>query len=471
MLKKFLKIYSFKFRIIFVFSLATLLLVGAFTIAGYFLVKQLYVDQLTEQVDASTQIISNQLDKRYLNAMQLGPPTMMMKEYLQTVLERNMDERTFLEIFIFDKDFNLIAHSDTALNTPGIDPKLFLNKKEIFELEAGGFNSSMPFKGNDGSWYLWGFKKLNNAAWLAARVSAAKLTNIENLAVVFLLIGFGGILITIVLSFIVANSITKPVNKLVDFSREIGKGNFDASLPKNIKGELGFLSDTLEKMKKDIIEKSKEKENLLAQIAHEIRNPLGGIELLANLLKEDFLSEGTDTSYIDKILSEVYRLKNYITAFLDYSRPVSPKAEWVDIENLLEEIKKIFQKQIESRNISLLFDIKLKKIWFDNEHLKQVLINLIANSLDSVSDSGEIIVLSKLNKNFWELSVHDNGEGISTEVFDKIFDPFLTTKKGGTGLGLTISKKLCSENKAVLSASNNMKGAVFTITKEIIHEA
>lgn len=461
----------YKSRIIFTFSLITIILVIVLSRVGYLFIKDLYLVQLTEQVNIVTQMIAKQIDLTYLSLLEIGYPTGTSENYIRDIFRKNLEPEFHSEIFIFDNNFNVVIHSDSTYVTREEEPRLLLNKKEISELEINSGTASLPFKGDDGKWYLWGFYRLNNNNWLAISESAERFETLDQLSNLFWLIGFAGVAITIFAGFLMANSMTKPLNKLVIFSTEIGKGNFDTEIPEQMHGEIKLLSDAMNKMMNELGKNQMERENLLAQIAHEIRNPLGGIELLANLVKENRDDDEKNKEYLDKILKEVQGLKMLITSYLNYSRPIPSNPNWVDVERLFPEIKNIFTKEINCKSVSLNFDIKENKIWFDSSHLKNVLVNLIANSMDSISENGNIFVASEKNRKYFLISVKDNGVGITQENINKIFDPFFTTKKNGTGLGLAISKKLCKENKADLVVLNNSdKGSTFIIKKEITDE-
>jgi signal transduction histidine kinase len=266
-----------------------------------------------------------------------------------------------------------------------------------------------------------------------------------------------------------AGSITKPLNRLVYFSSEIGKGNFNASVPANMHGEINTLAVAMENMKTGLAKNQKEKEDLLAQIAHEIRNPLGGIELLASLTKEDLQKEKKDTGYLDKILKEVNHLKVLITSYLNYSRPVIANPGILDLSKISKEIENIFDKPMKNKDTHLVFNFSADNIYFDEDHLRQILINLVSNSLESICEKGMIEISTQSINHCWVINIKDNGAGIPEENLNIIFNPFFTTKKEGTGLGLAICKKLCTENKAELAVSNNYEnGTTFSIIKEIV---
>ncbi len=461
--------YYYKVRIIIIFCVVTLIIVVLMSIVSYNYTRSLYLNQLSEEVNVVTKMLSEQIDKKYLDVLSLGTPTKSTRDYFRNIFNRS-GSKLHSEIFIFNKNFNTVVNSDTGIAAGTFEPRLLINQKDIFELSPGEGTASIPFKGNDGKWYMWGFYRLKPDYWLAVRESATRLQKVEELSTIFWSFGLGGVILTIVLGWLVARSITKPVNKLVEFSTGIGKGNFDTPMPGKMHGEIGTLARAMENMKDSLAKNQKEKEELLAQIAHEIRNPLGGIELLANLTKEDLQKENKDTGYLNKILKEVHQLKMLITSYLNYSRPIKTNPVEVDLTKFSKEIENIFNKQLKSKDTKLLFDCPINKILFDENHLRQVIINLVSNSLESISEKGKIEIYTRIRDHSWEIGIKDNGSGIAVDNLKSIFNPFFTTKKEGTGLGLAICKKLCSENKAELIAKNNSdKGSTFIITKEIIN--
>ncbi len=461
----------YKSRIIFTFSIITIVLVIVLSRVGYLFIKNLYLVQLQEQVNIVTQMIARQIEPAYNNLLEIGSPTGITETFFRNLFERNLDPELHSEIFIFNKDFDVVIHSDSNFPNGETEPVLQLNKKEIFELSINTGIASLPFKGDDGSWYLWGFYRLNENNWLAVRESAIRFEKLDQLSTLFWLIGLSGVIITIFAGWFMANAVVKPLNRLIKFSSDIGKGNFDVTIPASMHGEIKQLSDAMDKMKNDLAANQQEKENLLAQIAHEIRNPLGGIELLTNLVKENKSVETQDKEYLDSILKEVQGLKSLITSYLNYGRPIPVNPEWINPGETFKEIGNIFKNKLEQKNITFAFENKIQKIYFDPVHLRNVLLNLVANSLDAVSENGNVKINSGLVNSSWVISVEDNGSGISEENMKKIFNPFFTTKKNGTGLGLAICKKLCKENRAELFAENyNGTGSKFSIKKEIVNE-
>ena len=458
---------TFKTKIIITFSIVMLIFVIIVARVSYQFVRSLYLNQLSEQVNIITIMISKQVERKYLTALSVGQPTATTKKYFMNLFGQYVYPEYKKKIFIFDGTFNIVIHSDSTVLLGKHHPQLILNRKEIHDLNIDGTITSLPFKGQNDKWYLWGFYRLNDNYWLALQENAEHLKKVDEFAAIFWYIGFAGMILTFLLGWIIARAITKPIDTLVKFSSEIGKGNFDVSSPQGIKGEIKILSDSMDTMRRDLKKNQKEKEEILAQIAHEIRNPLGGIELLTNLIKEDIDPDSKNNEYLNKILKEISGLKALITAYLNYSRPLQAIPQWINLPGLINEVEKICEKQLGNKKIEFIKDIHNDKIWFDPGHLKQILINLINNSIESSTIGGMIKIQAIKNEKYYKVRVIDRGHGIQVKKFSTVFEPFYTTKKDGTGLGLAVSKKLCIENNASLDVENDKdRGCIFTIMKK-----
>lgn len=455
----------YKTRIIITFCSVTILLVVLMTWTGYLFIKNMYLNQLSEKVNSVSTLLASHINKNYLDLLEIGPLTGTTQKYFSNIFSVYLDAEPGSQVFIFDSRLRIVVHSDAAFKYGSHESQIKLNEKEIFELRVKHSVASLPFKGDDGKWYLWGFRRLTNDFWLCIKESASKLKKVDKLAVTFIYIGVAGIFLTLMLSLIIAKSISRPVDKLAEYSSQIGKGRFDIKPPQGMKGEFEALASAMNKMKNDLAENQNEKEKMLAQIAHEIRNPLGGIELLAGLTKEDLQMSGMNTEYIEKIIGEVYGLKKLITSFLEYGKPVPANPEKCNVRILAEEALNNFTDQLTKKNIKVEKKIVRENIYFDKGHLKQIFMNIFTNSIELMNNGGYITIESCSEKNNWKIMISDNGPGISSENILSVFEPFFTTKKNGTGLGLAVCKKLCSENKASITA-NNIKdgGTKFTIT-------
>jgi signal transduction histidine kinase len=462
-----LKALSFQNRIIITFSLLTLLLVSVFTAISYFTVRTIYLEQLEHQIELFTRVISTNLDFRFLEYLNTEQENSFSKNYYEDLLIKQNNQMEFIQAFIFDKDFNLVVETNSGSENINLQAALLLNNREINQLLPGESVTSQPFKGNDGQWYLWGYHRINENYFLGIQESADRLARVDQLSRIFIGIGIFAILLTLFAGILLAHTLSSPINKLVKFSQALGSGAFDTPVPEKSLGEIGILINALDHMRQDLQRYHKEREEMLAQIAHEIKNPLGGIELLAGLVREDLQENKLDANYAIKIQQDIANLKAQINAYLNFSRPVMAKPELIEINKVIEEAQRALKKQFSEKQITLKLPDSNPTIRFDPNHLKQILTNLLSNSIEACAVGGSISIHFAQESDKWILSVCDDGRGISEENLTRIFEPFFTSSSGGTGLGLAVCRKLCRENNSEIRADNNPdKGCTFSIEKQ-----
>jgi signal transduction histidine kinase len=449
---------SVKTKTILIFTAITITLVLIMARVSYVTVKDNYLEQSTAHIKTLCSYMAGSLDRNYLEFLSIKD-SQAKNDYL-AFLKEHVELSGVENAFLFNKELQLLAYTKESISAT----QLQLNRNEILTLSPGSTRASFPFSDREGHWYIWGFFRINDNFFLGIQESAARLDTLNDLAAIFWGIGLAGVLLTFLAGWFIAHNISEPVNKLVSFSRKIGKGDFKSQAPQKIYGEFKILRDTMEQMKQDLSRKNDEREQMLAQIAHEIRNPLGGIELLAGLVKEDLGEVHESAVHLSKILDEVQSLKNQLTTFLEYSRPLKVHMEKIDLARVTKEIEQNFKNKIEQKNIQLIAENNVQTLFFDNGHFKQVLNNLVKNSIEATESGGRVLLRSGRENGNVVISVCDNGQGILPENEKNIFVPFFTTKANGTGLGLAVSRKLCLENNAELVFENNQdKGCTFSV--------
>jgi signal transduction histidine kinase len=190
-------------------------------------------------------------------------------------------------------------------------------------------------------------------------------------------------------------------------------------------------------------------------LAHEIRNPLhaigGALTIIQKRTKTDPLIEQS----INVIHDEIKRLNNFVKECLEFSNPSDPsRLTSTDINDIITSsfdlMTPVFQDLSKNIDISLSLQEDLPKIKTNFNQIKQVFLNIIKNSVEAIENKGTLMVKTSYNpkysKKFLTIEFSDNGKGIKDEISKKIFDPFVTNKVGGTGLGLAVCKKIICEN-------------------------
>ena len=205
------------------------------------------------------------------------------------------------------------------------------------------------------------------------------------------------------------------------------------------------------------------------RLAHEIKNPLTPIQLSAERVQNkiiDKLNE-TDKELLNKstntIIKQVDALKLMVNEFAEYSRTPSIVRKTVNITELIDEISYLYSDQ--RIEIQKIYPNKIKELKIDENKFRQVLINIFDNSKAATENTKhpKIVITVKYNKNFIMLKFEDNGIGIPKEIMEKIYEPYVTSKKTGTGLGLAIVHKIIEEHSGSIEINNINPNGVSTL--------
>ena len=209
---------------------------------------------------------------------------------------------------------------------------------------------------------------------------------------------------------------------------------------------------------------------LVAEVSHEIKNPLVMIGGYARQLLRS-AQDPKGHSKLQIIVDEVRRLETLIGELRDLYRPKALSLETIDMAVLLKEVRDLIQEEARNKQIEVVLDIPPAPVMVegDRDKLKQVILNLSRNGMEAMDQGGKLTVRAQCLEDQVEITVSDEGPGIPEPELDKIFVPFYTTKKQGTGLGLSVSKRIIEEHQgcSFSLASGRDKGAVAKITMPI----
>jgi len=204
---------------------------------------------------------------------------------------------------------------------------------------------------------------------------------------------------------------------------------------------------------------------LSTHIAHEIRNPLFVISGFANVLLRNFKDEGTVREQLLGIQSECKRLDRVLKRFINYARPAKPVYREVDVNKEVQDVIQLFDSTIREENIIIETDLpsSLAKAEGDPELLKQCLINLIKNSIESMPRGGTLRLSTFMDEQYAGVRVSDTGMGISRETWNRAFNPLTATSEGTSAeLGLAMTKKILDDMHGRMELSSH-KGRGCTI--------
>jgi len=206
---------------------------------------------------------------------------------------------------------------------------------------------------------------------------------------------------------------------------------------------------------------------LTASIAHEINNPLQSVQNCLHLAGRDDLPDEKRKEYFDLANTELERLMVTVRRMLDFYRPGAASTGPVDTLDLLQHVLGLTDQQLRQRGIIVALDVpaSLPEVQAVSGQVQQVFINLILNAYDAMPEGGTLSIRARTDRSNVEFLFEDSGPGIPQELRTSIFEPFMSTKAGGTGLGLTVSYNIVSAHGGTLDlVPGQGSGACFRLT-------
>jgi signal transduction histidine kinase len=413
------------------------------------------------------------------------------------VIRKDMDEVYF--------DENILDAMDNTLKNK-------TQKSSLVQLDEGSFFMTVRSVANQTECYhchgrshpiLGSMLVMQNADSYLALLQMHQLQN--------MLLGLGclGLLIFTLIYFL-KRTIINRITLLHDMGNKITKGNLDAEFKDLGQDELGKLAQGFEIMVNNLkkkIKEAKDKSQLAEEqanetrqaidelvktqhkliqterfaaigeaashLSHEIKNPLMIMAGFARQAQKSLPQDCPEQEKLSIIVQEAQRLEKMLYEVRDFTRPRKVKKEPCEINKVITDTIKIFDNELKASKVDykLDFEPNLPEVNIDKDQIKQVLINLIKNSLEAMPDGGLLTVASLSEDRSVRIQVQDTGQGIPLDKMKSIFSPFFTTKDKGTGLGLAVTYKIIQDHGGDISVDSKPgHGAKFTFTIPIYQD-
>jgi signal transduction histidine kinase len=301
---------------------------------------------------------------------------------------------------------------------------------------------------------------------------------------VLLVASSGAVAICAVMIVVLALLIHRPVRELQEKIARVGAGELDAEVKfANRNDEIGDLGRNFNQMVRQLREGRDEIQRLhqtqmsraehlatmgelAAGLAHEIRNPLAGIAGVIEIIGRDLPASSPARAVVKEVRQEVLQINRIVSDLLECARPKPPETRLSDINATVEHAVMFSRQQALSKSIDIEFrhqSVPLE-VEHDSNQVNQVLLNLLLNSIQSIDHRGKITVTVERHDGVATIAVTDTGRGIAPEHLPHIFRPFYTTKGNGTGLGLSLARRIVEEHGGRIEVVSTVgHGSTFTV--------
>ncbi len=417
------------------------LVVLALSVPIYWQTRNTLEDQLADHLRTNIESISEKLDPGLID---------FIRKYSAGA------------IYLIDRQENIFL---VAGNRASAVQSSMIHKHEIQKSRAKEIAFSPLFSDASGKTYKSVFKVMyiDNTSKIVIGLDADArfLKYTARLRRRIISIGIIVLIFSIIAASILSQTLTRPLRQLTKFARDIGKGRAETANLQKRYDEIGFLGKTMENMRHEIDQREKDNKQLIASVAHEIRNPLAGMQVNAELLLETTRNMKEIHSYSKAVTKEIANLSNIVENFLAYARPIESTLTSQSIRTILEEIITNIQQDFPDHIIKIYGD---GSATIHQGKIRHAFFNILKNACESSAPNTEIMISIQSKNELLSISILNRGQPIPVEVQSQIFEAFFSTKTSGVGLGLSISKSIVEQHGGkILLARSDSSGTEFVI--------
>ncbi len=451
--------------------LPVVILFVLFAVVAYEVSRHDLDEELGRRLTAIAASAATQVRGKYLAEASPGDETARAYQNVQKKLEL-VSQATGARLFVLDKRFD--ARADTSKDA-AIGMHYYraeLDRTELAQVfGAGASRSSVTFEGNDLVTYKTGYAPVRASETepeivlaLGAQAPASYFSRLSDLRTRLFAWGAGLAAVSVLAAVLATFLITRNVRRLAAAAERIGAGDLHAPVSIKTRDELGLLGDTMDRMRIQLAERDAKMQQMLAGIAHEVRNPLAGMTLFAGILRDEIEPGDERRGHVDKIQRELDYLERVVNDFLEYARRPKPELATVEIDELFAEVIQLAPSELE---VASQIDISI--VSADRGQLRRALLNLTRNAIQAATTAGHtgagnVRLAARKSGDTVELSVWNRGREISPETSGKLFEPFFTTREKGTGLGLAFVRDIAADHGGKVTVTSADGETTFVIS-------
>ncbi len=460
---------SLAFRSTVALLVPVLLALAAVGAAAWAVARQALENELGARLASAAGAAGSGLPLDLLLALGPGDEQTRTYRHALDVLERARQAAELRRLAVFTPDGRAVV--DTAGTPIGAQlGDLARDRVELSRLWQGHATASAAlFRGPMGHVYKSGYAPLRLdgrvAAGILAEGDAAFFAVLGRLGFRLILVGLLGALLIAAVSVLVARTVARPLRGLVAAAQGIAGGDLGTPIAARGGGdEVERLSGSLEDMRRSLWARERQMQMMLSGIAHEVRNPLGGIELFAGLLRESLPPEGEAAGHVRRVQQELAHLERVVESFLDYARTPEIERQEVDPGAFGAEIASLVDPDLAARKLRLELAAAGAPFRAEPTLLRRAVLNLVRNAIQASPEGATVRLAFERAGAVARWSVDDQGPGVPEEKRAAIFEPFFTTREKGTGLGLAFVRKIAeAHGGAVRVGKSDLGGARFEL--------
>ena len=429
--------------------------------------------ELGRRLEAIAASAASQIRGKYL--VELAPGDEDKVAYQGAVRKlQDFAQATGAHLSMFDRE--LSARGDSAGDVP-IGKRYYRAELDRVELERvfgrGATASSVTFTGQDGVVYKTGYAPVRASEddpkvvlAMSAQAPASYFARLGDLRARLFAWGAGLAAISVLAAVIATLLITRNVRRLAAAAERIGGGDLRARVQIASRDELGVLGQTMDRMRQQLADRDLRTQQMLAGIAHEVRNPLAGMTLFAGILRDEIAEGDERRGHVDKIQRELGYLERVVNDFLDYARRPRPELAPVPVGELLAEVAQL--ATTDEIEVEVEPPAGLEAVRADHGQLRRALLNLAKNAVQAAAAAGHrgkgaVRLSARLRGDEALLAVWNRGAEIPPEASGRLFEPFFTTREKGTGLGLAFVREIAVDHGGRIDVASAGGETTFTI--------
>lgn len=440
----------------------TVLALGAFGLLAHEVARRVLDDELGRRLALAAAGTAGTILPEQVTALGDGDTASLTYANVRRKLDLARERFEVRRAAVVSKD--LIARADTDGSAAlGVEAhRLGADQLELARAAAGKPTASPLFVGHDQMPHKRGYAAIGEGTdvvgFAVVEASADYFVSLGAFRRQIVPAGLAALAIVVLMTAVMARRISRPVVRLAAEAERIGRGDLDHPVLVTTRDEVGFLARTLDDMRAALKARDERMQMMLAGIAHEVRNPLGGLELYAGLLRESLHDLPERLEEVGRIEREVQYLKVVVSEFLDYARRPAPELAPVAIRDLLGEIGEL------AATDGVRIDIDAEpsvQVQADPVQLRRALLNLARNAVAAAvrahpAGGGHVHLRACPGRNdgLVLVQIDDDGTGVPGELREKIFTPFFTTREKGIGLGLAFVREIVQDHGGAIEVGD-----------------